>query len=143
MQSCVEGGIQMQDSNDLKKTEKECSKKVQSSVQSAPVSDELLIAAHLAFIIFSFVFAYKAPFYLGFLLIILHKSHELYFGECYLTMLQQNYGYSCEGDDFFYHLFERLQISVSRKFTKNIHLAIKTIILVIVLFKMASYFKLI
>jgi len=105
------------------------------------ISDNLLITAHLSFIVFSFVFAYTAPFYLGFLLIFLHKGHELYFGECYLTMLQQKYNYSGKNDDFFYHLFERINLSVSRNFTKNIHRAIKTIILLIVIFKMCRYYS--
>ncbi|MCC3145935.1 hypothetical protein LJ207_11475 [Halanaerobium sp. Z-7514] len=106
----------------------------------APVSDSLLISLHLIFIIFSFVFAFRAPFYLGFLLIFFHKAHEIYFGECYLTLLQQRYGYSGDNDDFFYHLFHRLNIKVKRNLTKNIHLAIKTIILIIVLFKTLLYF---
>ena len=104
------------------------------------VSDNLLITAHILFIIFSFIFAYQAPFYLGFLMIILHKSHELYFGECYLTLLQQRYGYSKEEDDFFYHLFKRLNLKTNRKLTMNIHRAIKTIILFIVLFKMYTFY---
>ncbi len=99
------------------------------------ISDNLLISLHLLFIIFSFAFAVKAPFYLGFLLIFLHKAHEIYFGECLLTMLQQNYGYSGPNDDFFYHLFSRLNINTDHNLTQNIHLAIKTIILMIVLFK--------
>ena len=108
--------------------------------KEGPVSDNLLITAHILFIIFSFVFAWQAPFYLGFLMIILHKSHELYFGECYLTLLQKRYNYSEQEDDFFYHLFKRLNIKVSRKFTMNIHRAIKTIILLIVVYKMYIYF---
>ena len=104
------------------------------------VSDNLLITAHILFIIFSFIFAYQAPFYLGFLMIILHKSHELYFGERYLTLLQQRYGYSKEEDDFFYHLFKRLNLKTNRKLTMNIHRAIKIIILFIVLFKMYTFY---
>lgn len=107
--------------------------------QNIYLSDNLLIGLHLLFIIFSLVFAVKAPFYLGFLLIFLHKSHEIYFGECLLTMLQQNYGYSGPNDDFFYHLFSRLHIETNHNFTQNIHLAIKTIILVIVVFKALNY----
>jgi len=103
-------------------------------------SDNTLITAHLIFIIFSFVFAYQAPFYLGFLMIFLHKGHELYFGECYLTLLQQRYNYSEPEDDFFYHLFQRLNLKTNRNFTMNIHRAIKTIILLIVLFKMYNYY---
>lgn len=105
------------------------------------ISDNLLITAHLSFIVFSFVFAYTAPFYLGFLLIFLHKGHEVYFGECYLTKLQQEYNYSSKNDDFFYHLFERINLNVSRNFTKNIHRAIKTIILLIVIFKMCRFYS--
>ena len=108
--------------------------------KSGPISDNILIIAHIIFIIFSFVFAYLAPFYLGFLLIILHKSHELYFGECYLTLLQQKYNYSEAEDDFFYHLFQRLNLKTNRSFTRNIHRAIKTIIFLIVLFNMYNYF---
>lgn len=103
--------------------------------QTIFISENLLISLHLLFIIFSFVFAVKAPFYLGFLLIFLHKAHEIYFGECLLTMLQQNYGYSGPNDDFFYHLFSRMNIKTDHNFTQNIHLTIKTIILVIVIFK--------
>jgi len=108
--------------------------------KSGPISDNVLIIGHIIFIIFSFVFAYQAPFYLGFLLIILHKSHELYFGECYLTLLQQKYNYSEAEDDFFYHLFQRLNLKPKRSFTRNIHRAIKTIILLIVLFNMLKYY---
>jgi hypothetical protein len=108
--------------------------------KEGPVSDNLLITAHILFIIFSFAFAYLAPFYLGFLMIILHKSHELYFGECYLTLLQKRYNYSKEDDDFFYHLFQRLNLKTNRNFTMNIHRAIKTIILLIVVYKMYNYF---
>jgi len=108
--------------------------------QEGPFSDNILITAHILFIIFSFIFAYQAPFYLGFLMIILHKSHELYFGECYLTLLQKRYGYSKQDDDFFYHLFKRLNIKTNRKFTMNIHRAVKTIIFLIVIYKMYNYF---
>lgn len=115
-------------------------KQENNKYKSGPVSDNLLIIAHILFIIFSFVFAYLAPFYLGFLMIILHKSHELYFGECYLTLLQKKYNYSQQDDDFFYHLFKRLNLKTSRKITVNIHRAIKTIILLIVIYKMYNYF---
>ncbi len=114
--------------------------KQKNKYTSGPISDNILIIAHLIFIIFSFIFAYQAPFYLGFLLIFLHKSHELYFGECYLTMLQQKYNYSEAEDDFFYHLFQRLNLELKRSFTKNIHRAIKTIIFLIVVFKLFNYF---
>ena len=115
-------------------------KEEKNKYKEGAVSDNLLITAHILFIIFSFIFAYQAPFYLGFLMIILHKSHELYFGECYLTLLQQRYGYSKEEDDFFYHLFKRLNLKTNRKLTMNIHRAIKTIILFIVLFKMYTFY---
>jgi hypothetical protein len=108
--------------------------------KSGAFSDNTLIIAHLLFIIFSFVFAYQAPFYLGFLMIILHKGHEIYFGECYLTLLQKRYNYSSPEDDFFYHLFERLNLKTNRIFTRNIHRAIKTIIFLIVVFKMINYY---
>ncbi|MFN2341640.1 MAG: hypothetical protein ABR547_10280 [Halanaerobium sp.] len=108
--------------------------------QKGPLSDNVLITAHLIFIIFSFVFAYQAPFYLGFLMIILHKGHEIYFGECYFTLLQQRYNYSSPEDDFFYHLFQRLNLKPNRIFTRNIHRAIKTIIFLIVVFKMFNYY---
>ncbi|ADQ13586.1 hypothetical protein [Halanaerobium hydrogeniformans] len=113
---------------------------MEKDYQTGPLSDNLLISLHLSFIIFSFSFALRAPFYFGFLLIFLHKAHEIYFGECYLTLLQQRYGYSGQNDDFFYHFFRRLNIEVKRKSTRNIHLAIKTIILLIVLFKTFNYF---
>lgn len=116
-------------------------KKAENNIyQSGPINDNTLIIAHILFIIFSFVFAYKAPFYLGFLMIIIHKSHELYFGECYLTLLQQKYNYSDQDDDFFYHLFKRLNLESKRSFTRNIHRAIKTIIFLIVLFKMIKFY---
>lgn len=115
-------------------------KSKKNKYKSGPINDNTLIIAHIFFIIFSFVFAYQAPFYLGFLLIILHKGHELYFGECYLTLLQQKYNYSQAEDDFFYHLFQRLNFEVNRSFTRNIHRAIKTIIFLIVVFKMIKYF---
>ena len=108
--------------------------------QTNLISQNLLISLHLLFIIFSIFFALKAPFYFGFLLIFLHKAHEIYFGECLLTLLQQKYGYSGQNDDFFYYLFSRLNIKTERKFTLKIHLAIKTIILMIVIFKTFIYF---
>ena len=114
--------------------------KNKQNYQTALLSDNFLISLHLLFIIFSFSFALRAPFYLGFMLIILHKAHEIYFGECYLTLLQQRYGYSGKNDDFFYHLFSRLNIKVKRNLSQNIHLAIKTIILLIVIFKSFNYF---
>jgi hypothetical protein len=116
-------------------------KKAENNIyQSGPINDNTLIIAHILFIIFSFVFVYKAPFYLGFLMIIIHKSHELYFGECYLTLLQQKYNYSNQDDDFFYHLFKRLNLETKRSCTRNIHRAIKTIIFLIVVYKMYNYF---
>ena len=115
-------------------------KQENNKYKSGPFSDNLLITAHILFIIFSFIFAYQAPFYFGFLMIILHKSHELYFGECYLTLLQKRYNYSEQEDDFFYHLFKRLNLKTSRKLTMNIHRAIKTIILLIIIYKMYNYF---
>jgi len=103
--------------------------------------DNFLIIIHLSFIAFTFYFAINFPFYLGLLLIILHKSHEIYFGECFLTHLQQKNGFSKENDDFFYHLFNnKLNYNISSKFTKNLHLFIKTIVLFIVLFKAYKFY---
>lgn len=106
------------------------------------ISDNLLIIIHLLFIIFTFAVAGLAPFYWGALLIIAHKTHEIYIGECYFTLLQKKYGYSNSDEDFFYHLLvNKLNFSLSKSFTQNIHLAIKTIVLIIVLINAYYYFN--
>ena len=94
------------------------------------------------FIIFTFAVAGLVPFYWGALLIIAHKTHEIYFGECYFTLLQKEYGYSEADEDFFYHLLvNKLNFNFSHTFTQNIHLAIKTIVLIIVLINAYYYFN--
>ena len=52
-------------------------------MKKAPLSDNLLITIHLLFILFTFAVAIFTPFYWGLLLIITHKAHEVYLGECY------------------------------------------------------------
>lgn len=105
------------------------------------IYDNFLIIIHLSFIVFTFYFTINFPFYLGFLLIILHKGHELYFGECLFTYLQQKNGFSKNEDDFFYYLFNnKLNLHISSNHTENLHLFIKTIVLIIVLFKTYKFY---
>ena len=111
-------------------------------MKKALIGDNTLIIIHLLFILFTFAVAALAPFYWGALLIIAHKSHEIYFGECYFTLLQKRYDYSEADEGFFYHLLaNKLNWSVSKTFTQNIHLAIKTIVLIIVLINAYYYFN--
>lgn len=106
------------------------------------ITDNRLIIVHLLFILFTFAVACFAPFYWGLLLIFLHKSHEIYFGECYFTLIQKKYGYSQADEDFFYHLLvNKLNFTLTKKFTQNIHLAIKTIVLIIVLINAYFHFN--
>lgn len=105
------------------------------------ISENKLIFIHISFIIFTYLWAAVMPFYMGFLLIFLHKSHELVVKDCYLTKVQKDNNYSGKEEDFFFYLLNnKLHYSFSKKFTQNIHLFIKTTVLMIVLYKMYLYF---
>lgn len=105
------------------------------------ISENKLIFVHLSFIIFTYLWAAIMPFYMGFLLIFLHKSHELVIKDCYLTKVQKDMHYSSEDEDFFFYLFnKKLNYSLSKNFTRNIHIFIKTTVLMIILYKMYIYF---
>ena len=98
--------------------------------------DIYLSGVHVLFIVFSFAFAVRAPWYWGATMIVVHAAHEKLVGDCILSRIQKRRGYSGPQDDFFFHLFCRLGIPQSRSVTSSIHMAIKTIILFVVVAKL-------
>lgn len=110
-----------------------------SDVSVSP-DDVFLTGLHLAFIVFSFAFALAMEWYWGLAMIVVHAGHERLIGDCVLSRIQKRRGFSGPEDDFFFHLFCRLGMPQPRTVTRNIHIVIKTVILVIVVTKAVRWF---
>lgn len=102
--------------------------------------DFLLTTIHLMYLVLSFLIALYAPFYIGGLLIFTHWLHEKIVGDCILTVLQQTYGFAGKQEDFFHYLFRKINLHVDHNITMNLHYAVKTVILIIVLTKAYFFF---
>jgi|GEM_PF-2874959 len=113
----------------------------QYSVERIRPEDVFLTSLHFLFIVFSYAFAFSTEWYWGAAMIVVHATHERLVGDCVLSRIQKNRGYSGPDDDYFYHLFRRLGFTPSRRLTGNLHLFIKTTILLVVVFKLVRWFR--
>lgn len=108
----------------------------QYSAERIRPEDVFLTGLHFLFILFSYAFAISTEWYWGATMIVVHATHERLVGDCLLSRIQKNRGYSGPEDDYFFHLFRRLGFSPSRRLTSNLHLFIKGSILLVVVFKL-------
>ena len=98
----------------------------------AQLIDAAILLLHIGFIVFSFAVAIYLPFYLGFLMIALHYTHEKVHGDCILSTWQRDYGFARQNEDFFHYLFRRLGFQLNPTFTLRIHHFVKTLVLIII-----------
>ncbi len=108
-------------------------------MNSRKLSDILIMIIHICFIILTFLVAIFAPFYISGLFIFFHWLHEKISGDCILTMMQRKYGFIEKDEDFFHYLFKKIKLPLNSKVTMNMHYAVKTIVLIIILFDLFQF----